>query len=80
MTWPTGTIRLDVPQVERPPTIGAQHGDRYRSWNLVGHAAAGGPNQVSSASGSPSWLRSPTQATYPSGDLILDGLDRLRDA
>src|SRR2546423_2147105 len=31
------------------------------------YAAVGGPNQVVSASGSPSWFRSPTQATYPSG-------------
>ena len=31
------------------------------------YAAAGGPNQVVSASASPSWVRSPTQATYPSG-------------
>ena len=27
----------------------------------------GGPNQVVSASASPRWVRSPTQATYPSG-------------
>ncbi len=32
-----------------------------------GYAAVGGPNQVVSASGSPRWVRSPTQATYPSG-------------
>src|SRR5919108_5690432 len=31
------------------------------------YAAAGGPNQVVNASGSPSSARSPTQATYPSG-------------
>jgi hypothetical protein len=31
------------------------------------YAAVGGPNQVVSASASPSWVRSPTQATYPSG-------------
>ena len=31
------------------------------------YAAAGGPNQVVSASASPGWVRSPTQATYPSG-------------
>src|SRR5215471_17854177 len=30
-------------------------------------AALGGPNQVVSASASPSPVRSPTQATYPSG-------------
>ena len=33
----------------------------------VGYAAAGGPNQVVSASVSPRWADSPTQATYPSG-------------
>jgi hypothetical protein len=33
----------------------------------VRYAAAGGPNHVVSASASPSWVRSPTQATYPSG-------------
>jgi hypothetical protein len=33
----------------------------------VRDAAVGGPNQVVSASASPSWVRSPTQATYPSG-------------
>jgi hypothetical protein len=33
----------------------------------VRYAAVGGPNQVVSASASPSWVRSPTQATYPSG-------------
>jgi hypothetical protein len=32
-----------------------------------GYAAVGGPNQVVSASASPSWVWSPTQATYPSG-------------
>ena len=31
------------------------------------YAAAGGPNQVVSASASPCWVSSPTQATYPSG-------------
>src|SRR5215216_2553681 len=31
------------------------------------YAAVGGPNQVVSASASPSWVWSPTQATYPSG-------------
>jgi hypothetical protein len=29
-----------------------------------GYAAVGGPNQVVSASGSPSWVRSPAQAFY----------------
>src|SRR5215475_2812124 len=33
----------------------------------VRYADAGGPNQVVSASASPSSVRSPTQATYPSG-------------
>jgi hypothetical protein len=31
------------------------------------YAAVGGPNQVVSASGSPGWVGSPVQATYPSG-------------
>src|SRR6202035_1729026 len=31
------------------------------------YAAVGSPNQVVSASASPTWVRSPTQATYPSG-------------
>src|SRR5262245_2038893 len=33
----------------------------------VRYSVAGGPNQVASASASPSWVESPTQATYPSG-------------
>ena len=33
----------------------------------VRYAAAGGPNQVVSASARPGWVGSPTQATYPSG-------------
>jgi para-nitrobenzyl esterase len=33
----------------------------------MSYAAVGGPNQVVSASSSPSWVSSPTQATYPSG-------------
>jgi len=32
----------------------------------VRYAAAGGPNQVVSASAGPPWVRSPTQATCPS--------------
>src|SRR6201987_803487 len=44
---------------------GAQHG--RTSPNPVRYAAAGAPNQVLSASASPGWVRSPTQATYPSG-------------
>src|SRR4029453_8926909 len=35
--------------------------------NRMSYAGAGGPNQVVSASASPSWVRSPTQATCPSG-------------
>ena len=31
------------------------------------YAAVGGPNQVVSASSRPTWVCSPTQATYPSG-------------
>jgi hypothetical protein len=38
-----------------------------RSWKPVCYVAAGGPNQVVSASASPTLVRSPTQATYPSG-------------
>jgi hypothetical protein len=37
------------------------------SWKPVHYATAGGPNHVASASASPGWIRSPTQATYPSG-------------
>src|SRR5215831_21393355 len=33
----------------------------------VRYPVAGDPNQVVSASASPSWVESPTQATYPSG-------------
>lgn len=33
----------------------------------AGYAASGCPNQVLSASASPRWVTSPTQATYPSG-------------
>jgi hypothetical protein len=40
---------------------------RTRGWKPVRYAAVGGPNQVVSASASPTWVRSPTQATYPSG-------------
>ena len=49
--------------------ITAPHGDRLTecSWKPVRNAAVGGPNQVVSASAIPSWVRSPTQATYPSG-------------
>jgi hypothetical protein len=38
-----------------------------RTPNRMSYAAVGGPNQVVSASASPTWARSPTQATYPSG-------------
>src|ERR1700676_3811234 len=38
-----------------------------RAWKSVSYAAAGGPNQVVSASVRSGWVRSPTQATYPSG-------------
>jgi hypothetical protein len=37
------------------------------AWKPVRYAAVGGPNQVVSASASPTQVRSPTQATYPSG-------------
>ena len=40
---------------------------RQLSWKPVRYAAVGGPNQVVSASTSAGWVRSPTQATYPSG-------------
>jgi hypothetical protein len=38
-----------------------------RSWKAQRYVAVGGPNQVLSASASSGWVRSPTQATYPSG-------------
>jgi hypothetical protein len=38
-----------------------------RAWKPVRYAAVGDPNQVVSASTSPGWVKSPTQATYPSG-------------
>jgi hypothetical protein len=41
------------------PDVPVLRGGRY--------VAVGGPNQVVSASVSPGWVRSPTQATYPSG-------------
>jgi hypothetical protein len=48
----------------------------WRAWQSacarsqpVRYAAAGGPNQVVSASGRPRWARSPTQATCPSGPI-----------
>ena len=40
---------------------------RHRASAPSRYAASGGPNQVVSASASPSWVWSPTQATYPSG-------------
>ena len=39
----------------------------FGALNRMSYAAVGGPNQVVSASASPSWVRFPTQATYPSG-------------
>ena len=44
-----------------PPLFSSKRVHRFA------YAAVGGPNQVVSASASPSWVRSPTQATYPSG-------------
>jgi hypothetical protein len=38
-----------------------------RNQHLQNHAPGGDPNQVVSASASPFWVGSPTQATYPSG-------------
>jgi hypothetical protein len=43
------------------------HAGRARTANRMSYPAVGGPNQVVSASAGPSWVRSPTQATYPSG-------------
>ena len=51
----------------RASRLGDHRPRHPRAWKPVRYAAAGGPNQVVSASTSPSWVRSPTQATYPSG-------------
>jgi hypothetical protein len=52
----------------RPP-----YPKRTRTLNRMSYAAAGGPNQVVSASASPDWVGpSPTQATYPSGRISTD--------
>jgi hypothetical protein len=49
-------------------SVGRQRLDApSRSWKAARYVAVGGPNQVVSASASPGWVRSPTQATYPSG-------------
>ena len=49
-------------------SVGRQRPDASsRSWKAVRYVAVGGPNQVVSASGSPGWVRSSTQPTYPSG-------------
>src|SRR5207247_4727694 len=51
-----------------PSLRGARKSRRVTERHLtVRYAAVGGPNQVVSASTSPSWVRSPNQATYPSG-------------
>ena len=42
-----------------------------RAWKPVLYVAPGGPNHVVSASTSPSWVWSPTQATYPSGRITM---------
>src|SRR4030081_1688098 len=54
----------------RAPTPGSGGPDLREYRELItgmSYAAVGGPNQVVSAPASPSWVRSPTQATYPSG-------------
>src|SRR4030081_4024243 len=54
----------------RAPTPGSGGPDLREYRELItgmSYAAVGGPNQLVSASASPSWVRSPTQATYPSG-------------
>jgi hypothetical protein len=49
-------------------SVGRQRPDASsRSWKAERYVADGGPNQVVSASGSPGWVRSLTQPTYPSG-------------
>src|SRR5829696_4564217 len=56
------------PKPPAPPvTIAEALVRSIRAPNRMSYAAVGGPNQVVSASGSPRWVRSPTQATYPSG-------------
>ena len=49
------------------------------SWKPLRYAAVGGPNQVVSASASPTWARSPTQATESIGDsALIENLDGAR--
>jgi Ribbon-helix-helix protein, copG family len=52
---------------EDAPAIDARCERAARSPHRMSYAAVGAPNQVVSASMSPGWVRSPTQATYPSG-------------
>src|SRR6266545_1510483 len=76
---PTGECQSDPPSLlqalrcSRPrgsPSTRAGTLDlllHVRTPNRMSYAGVGGPNQVVSASASPSSVRSPTQATYPSG-------------
>src|SRR2546429_8649884 len=60
-----GKLHQGLGRVTRPPR------GVYRAFGgalgPVRYVPVGGPNQVVSASASPTWVRSPTQATYPSG-------------
>src|SRR4051794_40555921 len=60
-------ILLDFEQL--PASIGRFPTSQRAHTRLFGcrKYRVGGPNQVVSASGRPIWVRSPTQATYPSG-------------
>jgi hypothetical protein len=59
--------RGDLLHVRGAPSAYLQDECCIRTPNRMSYAAVGGPNQVVSASWSPRWVRSPAQATYPSG-------------
>jgi hypothetical protein len=66
VTWlPAEDLPKEDPETTSIST--ATQDAALRTPNRMSYAAAGGPNQVVSASASPSWVPSPTQATYPSG-------------
>jgi hypothetical protein len=76
--WAAHSVRLHTKGVKRfnHPVVGElgshrrskpPYPKRTRTLNRTSYAAAGGPNQVVSASASCRSVPSPTQATYPSG-------------
>src|SRR5262245_45789877 len=71
-----GRSRRAAARRERPKnparTLGlCAHIARLAPFQTVSQMLVGGPNQVVSASTSPSRLGSPTQATYPSGRISM---------